>query len=188
VDLFGAQDDTDTLKTYSDIQALIPTQYPMAFYNVTAEVNSSDVSAICRSVDLTIANTLGRDSGRSIGSMFPATFKASNRVVDVVMQLQFEDLTHQTLFWGDAGGPDCGGSTPFPLTLDFDGDTDGELIVDMPNAMMVSAPQQPRGRDPLYQTITCRAMLAEDVLLNDAITTVDTDILCTLQNNLATLA
>lgn len=187
VDLYGAQDDTTTLKTYSAIQSLIPTEYPLAFYDVTATINSVDTSAKCKTVSWTCSNNLGKDSGRSIGSMYPATFKAGNRVIETQLSLQFDDLTHQTLFWGDDGGPSCSGSTLFPLTLTFDGGDSGEMEISMPNCVMTSIPTQPRGRDALYQTITCRALLKEDVALADA-STVDTDCLVTLVNAGATLA
>jgi hypothetical protein len=187
VDILAQKDSKATLKTYSDIQSYIPEAYPLAFYNITAEVNGAGVSADVRSVDLTISNNLGRDSGRSIGSMYPATFKCGQRSVDVVMQMQFDDLTYLELFWGGETGPACTGSTQFPILLDYDNDEYGELGVSLPNCRLVSAPIQPRGKDTVYQTITCRAMLAEDVVLAYA-STVDTDILCTLLNSETTLA
>lgn len=187
LDIFGGPDDTDTLKSYSDFSSKLPTGYPMAFYDVSATVNSVDSSAICRSVQLAINNNLGRDSGRCIGSCYPSTFKAGDRLVEATLEMQFNDLTHQTLFWGDAGGPAADGSTPFPLVIEMAGGSNQKITFSMPNCMMTSAPQQPRGRDILYQTITVRALLEEDVALKD-LSTVDTDILVTLENTGATLA
>lgn len=187
VDLFARKDSTTTLKSYSDFSSLIPSSYPLMFHEVTATINSVDTSADVRSGSLSITNNLVRDSGRSIGSMFPSTFKAANRVVECSLELQFDDLTHQTLFWGDEDGPVCTGSTLFPLVLEFDGGDYGEMIIGLPNCVMTAAPQQPRGKDVLYQTITCAALQDTSVALADA-STVSTDILVTVLNSGATLA
>ena len=187
VDLLGRRDYSTTLKDYSQFADLIPTAYPLAFYDVTATVNDVDSSAICRSAEISINNNLGKDSGRGLGSMHPATFKAGTRLVEITMELQFDDLKHQTLFWGSADGPSCDGSTLFPLCLEFDGGTDGEMEMSMPNCMMNSITTQPSGREVLYQSVICTALMAEDVALADA-STVNTDILVTLLNAGATLA
>lgn len=187
VGLFARKDTPAELKNYSDFSALIPTAYPLAFYNVTAMINDVESSAICRSTRLTINNNLNRESGRSLASMYPATFRCGARVTECQLELQFNDLKHNDLFWGGAEGPSCDGSTPFPLKLNFDGGDDGDMEIQMPNCTMTSIPTQPRGRDTLYQTITCRALLAPGVVLHDE-STVDTEIYVVLANEGGTLA
>lgn len=187
VDLFAAQDNTTTLKTYSAISSSIPSEYPLAFYETTATINDVDTSASCKSVKLSINNNLDRESGRTIGSRYPRLFRANAREVNVEMVLQFDDLTHQTLFWGDAGGPSCSGSTLFPVVIEFDAGDSGEMIWNMENCMMTGITTQPSGRDTLYQTVTCRALLDTSVALASA-STVSTDVLVTVVSDATTLA
>jgi Phage tail tube protein len=187
VGLFARKDTPATIQSYSAFSSYIPTAYPLAFYEVTAEVNSSDVSADCTGLKLTVNNNLKRESGRALGSMYPSGFKAGDRVVEAQITLQFEDMDMMNLFWGDSGGPDCNGSDLFPLLLNFDGGDYGEMVISLPNCAMISAPIQPKGADPLFQTITCRALKQTSFALNDA-STVDTDIYVALTNEGATLA
>ena len=187
--LFARKDASTDLKDFSIIEPLMPAEYPLAFYEVTATINDNvEYAAKVRSANMSIKNNIGRDSGRGLGSQFPRTFRCGARTIEYQIQLQFDDLTHLQLFWGDDAGPDETGvgSTPFPLCLEFDAGDYGEMEILSHNCVMTNIPTQPSKRDVLYQTITCRALRESAVALAD-LSTVDTDVLVTLENFEATL-
>ncbi|MFA5444713.1 MAG: phage tail tube protein [Bacteroidales bacterium] len=185
-DLFAQKDDPNTIKGYVDVSALLPEEYPLAFYEVAASVNGVAVSTICRSLDITVANNVSRDGGRHLSSRYATSFKSAARDITMSMELEFEDMDMLELFWGGSDGPTDTGSTLFPLLLAFDGGDYGSMEICLPNAMMTSVPTQTKGTDLIYQKITCRALMGEDVELADE-TTINTDILTTIESGATTL-
>ncbi len=177
--IVAQKDKSDTLKAVSALT--LTEDYPLAFYEVSASVNSSDVSAKITSCNLNFNNNISTDRGRHLGSRYPTCFKANARDITATIQMEFEAETYLDLFWGSDGAPDATGADLFPLLLTFNaGATVGDMTISMPNCYLESITTQPSGRDSLIQTLNVRAMLDEDVMLADAVTAVDTDILVTL--------
>lgn len=168
----------------------LPADAPMTFADVSVEVNSEDYNAVCKSFTLNINNNTNADTGRTVGSRFPSGYQFAGRDVTCNMSLLFPDTEMMTLFWGNASTIQNCGSTELPIeiTIAQNCPTNSRaLTILLPNTVMEQARQQPRGRDNLLQEISVRAMVGNDVVLNDA-STVDTDILCSLVNGTGTMA
>lgn len=185
--IVAQKDKSDTLKAIGDLT--LTADYPLAFYEVLATVNSSDISANVTSCNLNFNNNIATDRGRHLGSRYPTGFKANARDITATIQMEFENKTYLDLFWGANGVPSNTGSALFPLVLTFNGGPEvGYMTVNFPNCYLESVTTQPSGRDSLIQTLNVRAMLEEDVTLADEVTTVDTDVLVSLYCDTATLA
>lgn len=188
INVLTQKDAKAVLKSTGDL--LLPDAYPLAFQEVTASLNSSDVSAKCRSITLDINNSINADSGKTIGSMFPRRFKAGDRAVTANLVLEFLDTDMFTLFWGNATAPSTGGSTTAPLTITYDASVASaaghQMVAYIPTAWITALSTQPSGRDTILQTVNVRALMTRDVALNDA-STIDTDVLFSIHNAEGTL-
>jgi len=184
--IVAQKDSSATLKSVSELT--LTTDYPLAFYEVLASVNESDVSTNVTSMVMNFNNNISTDRGRHLGSRFPTKFKGNARDITATIQMEFENETYLDLFWGADGVPSNTGSSEFPLLLTFNGGAEvGYMTMNLQNVYLESITTQPSGRDSLIQTLNIRAMLEEDVELADE-STVDTDILVSLYCDTTTLA
>lgn len=187
LDLVSKVDDTTTIKTYDDISAYLPDESEVAFYDTAVSINGVPSSTICKTLNLKINNSIDKKSGRGLASMYPYGFKTNGRrLIEAQMQLEFEDDTHLELFWGGEG-PQTTGSTQFAVDIAIDSGDYGTIDICLPNALLTTIPTQAKGIDTIYQTITVRGLMGLDVELDDA-STVNTDILVTVDNGVTTLA
>jgi hypothetical protein len=80
------------------------------------------------------------------------------------------------------------GQLEFPLKLLFSTGEWDTLEVKLPRCLLSGVSTTASGRDLITQTITCEALMEQNVLLADGITGVSTEILATLINEQATMA
>jgi len=176
----AAKDAKEAIKAKSAL--LLPSQYPLAFHEVTATIAGADSSAKVKSLTLTIENALAPDAGRSIGSRHPRRIPAGERAVNLSANLFFEDTAELERFWGGAAGPAATGVTEFAVELNFDAGVDGFMVIALPKVIYNQVQQQPSGRDEITQAVGGMALLAGNTL-NDAVTEVESELLVTINNN-----
>lgn len=179
--LRAQKDSKAALEAISDL--LLPDEFPLAFHEVSLELpDTSDVSADVRALTLTIANTIRADSGRGIGSRYPRRMPVGERNVTLGFDSWYEDTDHLESMWGASSAPADSGSSDFDLRITADAGADGSLVLYVPSAHFSGVQQQPSGRDEIVQSTSVRALVG-DVTLDDAVTTVETELLATVLND-----
>lgn len=179
VDIQGAKDAKDVLVEIEDL--LLPEEYPLAFYEVTADLGG-DISCEVRNVTITINNNLDAGAGKGIGSRFPCRMVAGDREITVSKDMYFEDTGALEKLWGGATGPEAvDASTEFELTLTFTApDEKGTMDIIFPRAIYTQVSHQPTGRAELVQSSVLRAFLSTVTLLDAS--EVETDIYVQIEN------
>lgn len=180
--ILAQRDKRAALKDPADL--LIPNEYPLAFYDFTAKIGSSDVSAYVRSFSLDINNNITANTGRTIGSRYPRKFRAGNRTCSLQVSLDFNDLTYLQSFWGGEDGPVNLGSSE--IALEITGQafaTEGTITISLPRCVIMGIQTQPRGREVITQTLNLQALTDTDITLNDGTTKVSSDIYVKLLND-----
>ena len=173
--IMAAKDAKATLKALADL--LLPTEYPLAFHEVTAKIATVDQSAKIKSLNIEISNNLSIESGKTIGSRYPRLIRAGERTVTVSKTLMFDETDELERYWGGASEPSILGGTEFALEINFSAGVDGSLKIDLPRFIYTAMGQKPSGRDEQEQTTSGRAFLPEEIVEET-----DTDIVATLQN------
>lgn len=174
-----AQKDADGGAVVADLSTLdLPTEYPLAFHEVTFSLNDFGQAVAEKEVEnitLTINNNTDNTGGVVLGSRYPKYMLAQNLEVTVSFDIAFENKDEIEDFWGQAGGP--ANKTPVEkvIEIDFDAGTDGKLNINLPKAFYNNINTQASGRDRLIQTIEVQTLL--DVENNNP------DIIATLENN-----
>jgi len=81
------------------------------------------------------------------------------------------------------------GSTiiPFKITGQASA-TEGSIEFNFPHMVIMGIQTQPRGREAITQTLRLQALTDPDLLLNDGVTEVSTDIYVKIQNDEPTMA
>ena len=188
IDILAAQDSREDIKAITDL--ILPTSYPLAFHEVTANIDSSDETVLIKSVELTINNNASADDGRSIGSRFPRRITVGERATTFDLEMFYDSIAQLQKFWGDPDGPIVGpNNVEFPMVFTWNASDDAgafgvdrTLEVTMPAVWYMSAQTQPSGRDELVQALTGQALLG-DVTLLDTITVVETEVYVKLLND-----
>lgn len=175
-DIRAAKDAKANLKNLNEL--LLPDEYPLAWYEVTKKIADGDVSAKVKNLTLEIANNVGDDSGRVLGSRYPKLFRCGERTVTLTSNLVFDDTDELERFWGGSDGPSDTGTSEFKVELDFDAGDDGNMNIELPRFIYTNVGQQSSGRDELVQTANGRAFLPEEIA-----TETDTDITIELEND-----
>ncbi len=168
---------------------ILPAEYPLVFHEVKASIAGSDRSADVKTLTLSIGNNLAVESGRGLGSRHPYRIPAQNLDVMLNMTLWYANSAELERYWGGATGPAIGGSQEFPVVLNFDSGTHGDMIIELPRFAYTQVQQQPGGRGEIVQSVAGRAFLTNETLLGGS-PTVSTEILATVinaQGNLATM-
>lgn len=191
LDIVGQKDSSATLAAYD---ALSLGANPMlAFHEMTASVKGegdsvfSDISAIVKSLTLTINNNIDAANGRTIGSRFPRRLNAQARDVTLSLSLWFEDNTYREKFWGSAGGAGTDGTEEFALKVKLDQGGGKSIEFAMPRVVVTGDVQQPSGRDELVETVNMTAMFQNYAVDDGVPIDIDTDIFATILNDTADL-
>ncbi len=174
------KDEKVTLKTTAEL--LLPTAYPMAFYQVTAKLGSVDISADVNSLNINIANNTRAEDGRSLGAPYPSKIPAGARDLTNTASIVFEDETYYQKFWGGTSGPELTGATIEAFSVWFMAET-GMMQFYYPSVYVESTRAQPSGKERIMQDVTWRALMDPDLLLNDGVTEVGTELLVRLWNS-----
>jgi len=172
-ELIAVKDSKGVLKQQHEL--ILPQDYPLAFYEVTAKMNSSDVSADIKSFTLTINNGIDAAAGRSIGSRFPRKLLAAGREVTLSTSMFFENTNQIEKFWGGTSGPSDKGSEEYSLEFNFDAGVGKNMSLLLPRVIHTGIDIKPSGRDEIVQDIEAKAYM-EEVMLEDDITPVTTDV------------
>jgi len=160
-----------------------PEEYPLAFHEVTAYLNSGEISAKVKELTLTINNNATAADGRHIGSRHPGQVPVGDRETTLSLELFYEDTDMLEKFWGGSTGPAKSGSDEFSMKLELDAGDYGKLEIDLPKLVNVTAEQQPSNRDEIVQSVEARAFI--DTVELDGGEEVETEILCSLENEQA---
>lgn len=181
VDIGAAKDAKDTLKTITQVKALLPPGYPLAYHELSVErIGAADISARIKQFTLSIGNNLDPVRGRRINFRHPKRAIAGARDINMSMQMFYDDTDFLELLWGGATEPAAGGSTEYGLQLVFDSGDHGSLTIRLPKLINTQVQQQPSGRDEIVQAIAGKSIVGA-VELNDA-SKIETDIYCKLEN------
>lgn len=185
-DIISAKDSRADLKALEDL--LLPTEYPMAYYETTAKIdNEVNSSARIKSLTININNGMSAESGRTIGSRFARHIAAGAREITVQKQLMFEDMSAIQRYWGGANGPANLGGEEFPLEINMDSGEYGSLNLLAPRVVYTTLQTQGTGTDEIIQAATAKAYIG-DVMLQDGVTPKETDLYAYLRNSQATMA
>lgn len=179
-DISAARDAKASLQAVADL--LLPDEYPLAFHETTAQLGGVDESAKVKSLTLTISNNLDTEAGRGLGSRHPHRIPAAGRDVTGEVSLWYGDTDELERFWGGTDGPAVDGTTEVPLVVSLDAGTDGSLDINLPRTIYTTVQQQPSGRSEITQSGSLRA-LTDEIVLDDGITSVDSELLATVSNN-----
>lgn len=171
-ELVAVKDSKAVLKEQHEL--LLPEDYPLAFYDVTMNLDGSDISSQVKSFTLSISNGIDAASGRSIGSRFPRKLLAAEREITLSCSMFFEDTSQLERFWGGSFGPSDAGSQEYSLEFNFDAGGGKGMIIKLPRVIHTSVDIQPSGREELVQEISAKAYMSS-MYLNDGVTPITTD-------------
>ena len=175
-ELVAVKDSKAVLKEQHEL--ILPADYPLAFYEVTMNLDGVDISSQVKSFTLSISNGFDAASGRSIGSRFPRKLLAASREVTLSSTMFFENTSHLEKFWGGADGPNDTGSGEYSLEFSFDAGEGKGMIIKLPRVIHTSVNLQPSGREEMTQEISAKAYMG-DMTLNDE-TPITTDVYVSL--------
>lgn len=183
-DITAAKDRKATLKSIQDL--LLPEEYPLAFYEVTAfkEYEGEDedeISAKVKSITITIDNNQDAEAGRGLGSRHPYRIIAGERETTISKPLFYEGSGPLAELWGEDSGVSATGPSPFQLRLEFDSGEHGNMEIKFPNTIYTQVQQQPSGRDEIVQETEARAVLGTTMELHNG-AEVDTEVFVNLEN------
>jgi hypothetical protein len=192
LDMLGQKDSKGTLAAYDALS--IGANNLLAFHEVTAKIKGEsdvafgDVSAIVKSLTLTINNNIDATQGRSIGSRFPRRLNAQGREVTLSLSLYFADTKYKEKFWGSASGASAtDGTEEFGLQILMTQESGKAITFALPRCVITSNQQQPSARDELVEQISVTAMFQNYVADDGVPIDIDTDIFATIQNDVADL-
>jgi len=182
LDVVGAADERIALAAAGDLT--LPDDYPLTFVETGVNIGG-DISADVKSLTLTINNNADADAGRGMGQRTPYRIPVNARETTASLSLWFENTNYLENFWGGATAPDdVDGADSLDVEISLSMPTaDGRsATISLPNAYINAINIQPSGRDELVQDVELTAM-RDTVTLDDAVTTVETEILATVVNN-----
>ncbi len=156
-ELVAVKDSKAVLKEQHEL--ILPTDYPLAFYDVTMNLDNSDISSQVKSFTLSISNGIDAANGRSIGSRYPRKLLAASRETTLSSSMFFEDTSQLERFWGGSLGPSDTGSQEYNLEFNFDAGGGKGMIIKLPRVIHTSVNLQPSGRDELVQEISAKAYM-----------------------------
>jgi len=171
-ELMSVRDSKGVLKQQHEL--ILPDDYPLAFYDVTMNLDGSDISSQVKSFTLSISNGIDAAAGRSIGSRYPRKLLAAEREITLSSSMFFEDTSQLERFWGGSLGPSETGSQEYSLEFSFDAGGGKGMVIKLPRVIHTSVNIQPSGRDELVQEISAKAYMGS-MYLNDSITPITTD-------------
>ncbi len=185
--IYGGLDTPTTIKDYSSL--LLSSSVPLGSAECLFYLDEVDDSVLMKNLRFSIANGIDIRSAQRFGSIGPrGGFIPKGLKISFTASLIFEDRTQKNLFWGSSTGPATLGSEEPPVSFRLtDFDQVRYLNICMPRVHITAVKTPTRGTDTLIQEVTGTAMLATDILLNDA-SLVDTQLLCTLYNYTGTMA
>jgi hypothetical protein len=175
--VIASKDIKTELKSIGEL--LLPDEYPLAFYEVTAKIAGNDYSAKIKGFTLTINNGMSADTGKTIGSRYPRLIRAGEREVTLSKTLMFDDTSELERYWGAESGPSDTGTEEFTVEINFDAGDNGSLKITLPRFIYTSVEQKPSGRDALEQPTNGRGFLPKELTGVDE---TDTDITVELKN------
>lgn len=171
-ELVAVKDSKAVLKEQHEL--ILPEDYPLAFYDVTMNLDGSDISSQVKSFTLSISNGIDAASGRSIGSRYPRKLLAAEREITLSCSMFFEDTSQLERFWGGSLGPSETGSQEYSLEFNFDAGGGKGMVIKLPRVIHTSVNIQPSGREELVQEISAKAYMSS-MYLNDGVTPITTD-------------
>ncbi len=196
-DIVAKKDKKAALRTFNQLN--IPPDYPLAFYEVNLHArekstnppawgSSTLLSSKVQKMKLKINNDADAEAGQGLGSRYPYRIPVGAREVTLSFDSLFTSTEWIERLWGNSTGPqDKTGSKELEVRIVIDGGEFGQATIDLPRAIVTSAPVEPKGRDPLMQSVEITAY--QDSITLQGITptkTVYTDILVTIQNEEST--
>jgi len=192
LDIVGQKDSKGTISDYDSLT--LGANQLLAFHEMTASIKGegegafSDVSAIIKSLTLTINNNIDATQGRGIGSRFPRRLNAQARDITVALSLYFEDTTYREKFWGNATGASEGdGTEEFAMQISLTQESGKQITIALPRVVATGNVQQPTGRDELVETLNLTAMFQNYIADDGVPIDIDTDIFATVENDVSDL-
>lgn len=182
-DIVAAKDSKDTIQAIADLS--LPDAYPLAFHEVTASIDGSDLSAKVKTLNLSISNNMDAESGRGLGSRHPYRVIGGERETEISMELFFEDSSVLEDFWGGATGPAATGVSEIPIVLTFDNGAHGSMEITLPKVAYSEVQQQPSSRDEIVQSVTGRCLMSTITLADSS--EVESEIGVNVENDIASL-
>ena len=181
LDNIGARDSKTTLKEIADL--ILFNEHNLSFIDASLALGAA-VDYNCKIKGMTIGITNGADAapGKGMGSRHPCRIPVGARNIDIKGNLWFEDSTEYEKFWGQANGPSSNGSTTEAIILTIDAGTDGSIELKFPKLMYTDIKTPPSGRAEIVQAFSGVALI-DTITLDDAVTEIEAEILCTLKNN-----
>ena len=181
LDNIGARDSKTTLKEVAGLTLF--NENNLSFIDASLALGAA-VNYNCKIKGLTISITNGADAapGKGIGQRHPCRIPVGARNIDIKGNLWFEDSAEYAKFWGAAAGPSQNGSTTEAMILTIDAGTDGSIEFKFPRLMYTDIKTPPSGRGEIVQAFSGMALIG-NITLKDAVTEIESEILCTLLNN-----
>lgn len=180
LDIVSAQDEKGDLDP--DVIDKLESTPPFVFHEATTTLAGSDDSALIQALTVTIENGADIEAGRSLGSRHPRRAPVGSRRVNLEMSMWYEDTDQIERVWGGASAPVAGGSTEQAVVVTLDAGGDGSVELRMPRVLWTGVSTQPSGQARIEQTVNAMAYL-DDLLLADSLTTVRTELLATIMND-----
>jgi len=152
-EVIAQKDKKNTIKAIAALS--LPSEYPLAFHELTIAIDNVARSADIESVTLTINNNASGESAVRMGSRYPVKAIAGNFDVSLSMDLDFESTAEKEKFWGGASGPADAGTTEVDIDLTFNaGAAVGNLVFSIPKFVYDEVGLKPSGRSRMIQSIS----------------------------------
>jgi hypothetical protein len=179
LDMFAQQDTKAELRT--ELNEPDSELFPMAFYNVSTQLDGADISPDVKSWSWEYGNGVKVEDGRGQGSRFPYYIKpgAGSSSLGIKMEDDCKDKLED--YWGGENGPSIDKHTPFTIASLFNSGVFGEMEVEFPKCYYKKIPTDIKGADPRIPDISI-GVEAANLLLNDGTTEVISPVLITLKN------
>ena len=180
VDVVSVKDKKASLLSLSSL--LLPEEYPLSFPDVKFSIGGEDRSADVRSLTLNVNNNANAEQGRGLGSRFPSRIPVDSREVELDLDIRYDNTAELEKFWGSSDGASSEGSVEDDMKVELDAGGDGSAEILIPRGLFTEIQIQPSGRSEIEQSVEVQAFSA-DVELEDAATTVTTDIYVRVSND-----
>jgi len=150
VSVIGAKDKKDVLADTVDYTEGQFFTAPMA----SLTKGSTDRSASINSLSLSIETGADIESSQGFGSRFPTKAFRGSTIVEMEMELGFDDEEELLAFWGGNDGPSISNIEEMDYTLSF-GDNIDFIF---PRVVYTASGQPAEGREGITQSVTARAL------------------------------
>lgn len=167
VSILGAKDKKSTLEAEVEYTEGMLFTAPMA----SLSKDDVDISPSINSLSLSIETGANIEDSQGFGSRFPTKAFRGPMLVEIELELGFDDEKELLTFWGDNDGPSEQDIEEVEYTINF-GDTVDFIF---PRLVYTGSEQPAEGRDNITQNLTARAMYDDDLKEGPIIVTMTND-------------